>query len=495
MQNGLKIKASGVLLGLSLANIGQAWTVAPPVTTESLRIVWELDDKPELKAPIRKICDALAAPLLAKKKWWQGGLFKSSSCYKNDKFLGGNAPQEASQWTLRVFEDDDFVVLSLKFQHGKGGIAEEEARATIPFKGTTLQALQDPQVAQSLGHQLLDMMPMTMTIQGKDLIRTKFPLRTAGNGLPLGPKLTLFKLKHHPTSHLWLPQVVGELNAEDENRYFLKVLEPIEPDTTYFVQSAQGRNSMAQQIAENLDDSLEKYGLSKSLFQNLLDNTFASGYAGFRIGYPLIADDSLIAEAYMVSIFSEFRAGMLRGLRFNWDFVPEVGRTGPDGNIQAYSWSRPTLGWAFDYSVQSLKLDIDVTPRVGFTKFNIITPPSEDPLDPDGYLPGKKLSLSNELNLGIEVGAERMTSLVLLRFWAAGDISGFLNVSKTGTVNSVRGGLNIYWDILNSKEFAVALVGFLSGENISISLKDPEDNLTGISYYQSFAGSGIALVW
>lgn len=235
--------------------------------------------------------------------------------------------------------------------------------------------------------------------------------------------------------------------------------------------------------------------------QTIVD-TLAAGYAGIRLGTSMTQDVPLLAESQMVGILAEVRAGPLNGLRWNWDFGPEVKKI-DNGYEQAFTWSRATLGWSFGFPFQSFISKLDVVPKIGVMSLDgtvgLRSALSKDVVDV------ARFRQRDVLNVGIETGVEMELPWFLMRFWGASDISGFVNIDEDAKVSSIRGGLDVYFKLLRLFDhYHLTLLTFASMDQVTMEKMSVGDDpavgtsgskLAGITYQIVYAGLGLAVRW
>lgn len=271
-------------------------------------------------------------------------------------------------------------------------------------------------------------------------------------------------------------------------------IRPPEGKKAIYAVNRKGRSAANASITAQVFLSLGQYGI-KVKNSNLLADTLASGYVGIRYGFPLLKVQSIIAQSSVISAFADLRGGPLRGLRFMYDFAPEVKQTFIEGDA-SFEWDRMSLGWSFTFDVGSDPAKrIDIIPRVGLANYKANLPVVNTQSGIRTFVP---FSVEQSLSYGGELGAEVETPWLLLRGWGAFDSA---EQSDTGTkITSIRGGVDAYWDLFEiSEAFDLNVVTFVNGERLSMSAGSSGDNseaiATGLRFSLAFAGVGLTITW
>lgn len=478
---------------------------AKSVNPESLSIellippsVPDVESK-EIESAWKNACASLGSAFKIKGNYFFHGIASSHRCRlpsKKKRF------PKKDGWTLKVVPDQTSWTLTMYY----GRSAEPEARLVISGGTKVIKALADRQIAMLVAMRLMDDLPMARFIDERS-VKNSFSYEDKSENEKLAPieEYNIFGMTYLPDRNLWIPKVMGKaVLQKDEKKglwnWRVKLDEPLQPDQAYWAQDARGRGSNASQLSENLKGELSKHNISGNLFdeatQTLYDS-LVSGYVGIRYGYPISKSDSLISEAAMVGIFTEVRGGPLEGLRWYWDFAPEVKKR-INGEIMNFSWSRPSIGWSFGLKFNSLIVNrIDVTPKIGLMDLD-----AKVPFETSRGIVPVKFRFKNATNLGIEVGVETASPWFIVRIWGATDASGFVDLGGPGTIKSLRGGIDTYWDLYKLSdhiELSVLVFGF--GEKLSLAKNkgevDASSNvrIEAIGYEFGIVGAGLILVW
>jgi hypothetical protein len=277
----------------------------------------------------------------------------------------------------------------------------------------------------------------------------------------------------------------------------------LDPRQRYYAQNKEGLGKKEGALNRLLNRGLKKY--KSRVRVGFLADTFSGGFSGFRYGYPLaLSNDSLVSKSAMVGIFTEVRGGPLEGLRWYWDFAPEVKEVN-NGNKTSFTWSRPSLGWAISFQLlktELLTFEMDITPKLGVMDLDaslLIT----DSLGDDTVA---KFRVKNAESFGIDGGISWQTKWFLLRVWGASDLAGLLTLKDSAvSITSFRGGIDSYWDLFKMWDvFEFSLLTFGAAEKISIEREasDTTNNIGGggtaineVEYLTLFIGLGATIQW
>lgn len=459
------------------------------------------EKKEEGKAPtVKAACEGLGKSFVIKRGLFRHGIVRTVSCFEGEKALSTKFTDKEHDWLLRVTKDK---TEKWQFEMFYQDEQEPQAKLTLPDGEKMLAALNDPAVQKTIAAQMMDALPMSRLIDQKTIkSRLAFDGRKVEN-LPSPPdEYNIFSLEYVPGARVWVPKVVGQAKKTKKSkkvvRWDVTLEQELEPGKTYWAQGPLGRGQYAKNFEDSLGVALAKHGIKSDFLSQSIEalyDTLASGYVGLRYGYPMTKGDNLITKAAMVGILTEVRGGPLEGLRWYWDFAPEI-KEKVNGQETSYTWSRPTLGWSFGLHLPWFIKRIDVTPKVGVMDFDasflVDTPNGKE---------ARRFRLKNASNFGLELGIESTAPWFLVRFWGASDVSGVVDLGGSGTVTSLRGGIDTVWDfykISDAFELSVLVFGF--GERLTLGTNDKEENPTDIkiesvSFNMAFIGAGILLTW
>lgn len=446
----------------------------------------------------KKACPVLANAFMVRKNFNHHGIAKGFSCFFDGKHTGG-AKSAKGDWTLKIQLKEDRWLLGLYFRDQ----AEPEAELPFPNVPKALTALADRKVAKPLAMQMMDQLPAARYIEPKELKKElEYKLRKK-EMTPAAPAVyDLFDLEYVSSIGMWVPRPLGKATLKKKKgprRWDVTLNADADTSEGFWAQSDKGRGGESDKYKSSLNGALKKYGMDGDMFDSAKDallDTFARGYVGFRYGYPITKGENLITKSSMVGILAEVRGGPLEGLRWYWDFAPETKEV-VNGQEYSFTWSRPTLGWSFGLNMNWFINRIDLTPKIGLMDFDgkvrVTTATGDVPA---------QFRLKNSSNFGIEMGVESIAPWFLLRLWGASDVSGVLDLGGSGTVTSLRGGVDTYWDFYKvSDYFDLTVLVFMFGEKLSLTQDESETvantnlKLEGISYNLAFFGAGLILTW
>lgn len=326
-------------------------------------------DKKQIGAHWKQACASLGAAFTVKKNFFHHGIASSYTC---DAASSADAkPQEIrSGWTLQITLDQGTSTIAMFYRNG----ATPEAKVVIATDAKIVKALRNLDVARHTAMVLMDDLPFARLVDGQSVKNSLSYTRenTDTNLVPM-EKYTLFSMTYSSETNAWIPKVIGKVvldekshpvankNASPSNkgtpasagretwRWKVALSNPLTKNKVYWAQDARGRGANREALGEILKKELRKHGIEGSLVEDLLA-TFKTGYAGIRYGYPVVSGDSLVTKSAMIGILAEIRGGPLEGLRWYWDFAPEVSEKVQDHEM-SFSWSRASLGWSFGFDV------------------------------------------------------------------------------------------------------------------------------------------------
>lgn len=517
-----------------------AWSVPSPQLPEHVDINYisppEFKNKKE-EAKFLKTwkaaCTSLARGLTVGKGVWGSGVFKSHACILNKKRVAGVTSSTPVGWHLEVSEGRR-TGLKMELYHGVGPKRVLESALELPANDRALIMLKNREAADLLALKLMDSLPMSRVIPVESgiLSMSHSEKKVRKSPPPIAPpEYHIYALSFDDETSRWLPTYVGRANLVKAPKLEPEIKDgktpkkkktppkepaawvwditldgaPVQEGQVYWAQDSRGRGKNSAGIDGSLGFALEPFGYSRDFLTAMLFDTLASGYVGIRYGYPITFGDPLISQSTMVSVFAEVRGGPLKGLRWYWDMAPEVSAIVENQELK-FGWSRPTLGWSFGMNINSPIVNrVDVVPKIGVMDFKSRVPlPSIDPDETGGTIVGVDFNLKNATSFGGEIGIESATDWFLLRLWGASDIAGIVDTGGDGTVSSIRGGIDTYWDFVKiGKLFESSLLVFAVGETITLSQRaettEPapgtDQIINGLSYNLAFLGLGISLTW
>jgi hypothetical protein len=257
----------------------------------------------------------------------------------------------------------------------------------------------------------------------------------------------------------------------------------------FYLQQSEGREEererLSSAIKSDLGGFLKKFlGIARAV------------YLGGRFGQPLGKTEGVLSKAATVGVFGEFRAGLLQGVKFNYDLIPEV-KSSSTSTSQKFSWSRMQLGYGFGQRFNNILFNwIDLTPKLGITNLEFVQGES----DVTGDL-GFNFKLQKAPTVGAELGIEKRTPYFLARLWTYGSYSvGMLQVDKKYRSTSIRLGFDVYRDLFSMGSVKLALLGFGASDATVFSRTATDEELekdpnlvTNLKYQSIYGGGGLTV--
>lgn len=272
---------------------------------------------------------------------------------------------------------------------------------------------------------------------------------------------------------------------------------PMQMRKPLYAINSLGKGANHAVLTQSINDHLkEKYDLELSreiLSEAGIFSSFSSGSVGVRYGKSLVKDSPLLEQADTIGLLAEFRHGALDGLRFYWDFAPQVEESYDATNNLSLSWNRAVVGWAFYTSGFGLSDSFSLTPRLGLIQY-------EANISTDDIAP-LEFSISNSITVGLELDYEYDLGFMLTRLWVGIDY-GIKAINPSGTANSYRAGLDVFYyiyDIGKHGHLDVVGFGYIDSFEINQDNEDNEENdelnIEYIKYNQYYAGLGLLYSW
>lgn len=239
-------------------------------------------------------------------------------------------------------------------------------------------------------------------------------------------------------------------------------------------------------------DSL-KPGMN-TLFKGL-DRKTAAGIVALRLGYPLVVEKSLASKIKTLGLLVELRGDLLKGLRYGYDYSPKAKIT-VEGIDESFSYTRHSLGWAFEIPVNWFINQIHIIPRLG-------TYTIESELGTklkNGSLETRNFKIKNGLALGWEFDVEKAAYFSILRAWVAQDVSGkVIGIDRSESVTSLKIGFDASikggpFSLAGSRVSTNYLV-FLANERIRLEGVNEQSGEFDIAVEIPIAGIGFGLSW
>ena len=248
---------------------------------------------------------------------------------------------------------------------------------------------------------------------------------------------------------------------------------------------------------EKLLAKAEKDLLSGMDFLKILDSilfgSLDSSLAGVRYGIPLVSGGTIISSSSNLSTMVEIRNGPLGGLRYYYDFAPEVTKTN-QGYTETFAWSRWYFGWSYEVPLPKILskfiTKVDVVPKLGGASMNLdlVVQDGVDPLN---------ISANNVFSTGIELGVEKDIAKMRLRLWGSYDFSGTL-IAEEDSIKSLKAGSDLTYDLMEFKKTKLTLLTYLSAERLILEkggIEGGTQSLSEVSFNLAYLGVGVALSW
>ncbi|MBC7530209.1 MAG: hypothetical protein H7318_01445 [Oligoflexus sp.] len=340
--------------------------------------------------------------------------------------------------------------------------------------------------------------------------------------MPFPQDLLVYKLFFDKKEGLWLPRLYAH-TTKVKNRETIEASEkahyevdesyrPLEIGKGYWVRGLdhEERQSKYQAIvtgalegksafSQSKESKIKKIERNKNFIDDNLLGSLGSSYAGFRYGKSIAKSDSIITQVNMVSILAEIGGGPFAGLRGYYDLFPEL-RQGSGSDLEYFELRRASLGWAFSFElpplISPLFTTVNIQPKIGLldlkSHFYATTLDGKAGLD---------FNVKNIFDLALEIGVEKTSTWYRSRVWGSMSTAN-LGISAKGavTVKSLRGGIDLYFDLFQSGRWDVNLLTFVSLETLDISkdsgapdLMSPE--IYSVSSNLAFLGLGFTLSW
>jgi hypothetical protein len=450
-------------------------------------------------------CPKLGQGMLVGKGIWGFGIFESFRCEES----AGDKQTASSEWILEVKQntDDDtleFVLLRKTDLFTKGGVPQ--SKAVFPFSPEFVKALTDPRVAKLIGLKLIEDLPVQRLLTDAEIQAKSFKIDETFSQTEAPKEFLVVTMRYEEKVGFWIPRLISKMERTDTTKLPGEVLEyrKVGQAARYpkgeklWLMSSQGRGASGKEIYREMDLELRRHGISILSMLDSLYDTIASGYVGIRYGFPQVKNHPLFEQMTMVGIFTEVRGGPLAGLRWYWDFAPEV-KTEIGGREFSIRWSRAQLGWSFGMELpkQWIFNRIDVTPKIGMLDLDAKIPTALT-VDEEGLPPeAVPYHLKNKMNYGLEAGVEYVVPKTLIRIWGSTDGAG-LTGSK-GAVSFLRAGADAYIDLYQfSNNMSSSLLFFFFGEKMTIQADEQQigdSKIGAITFNQAFLGTGLTFSW
>ena len=503
-----------------------------PISPKHLRISLKTTYQgSHIKHQWATVCERIGTAMSTGKGLWSFGIFKNYSCFLNKEKMQGSKKRKA-EWHLDFIDNARLAELRLYYKPRGDHKRTILHRVILSPSPDNLLYLTDQEVTEILTWQLLDGLPMAGVI---DITRKTFSYDDRFyryEELPKPPNnLNIFKLSYDVSKKTFSKEIVGsaklkklkkKMNQSDilmtakaketpekllrkkpiKYRWKIKMnSRKFDPGRTYYIQDSGQMGANQRRIQEGYERSLSKFYQGGGFIKAAIFDTFSSGYTGFRGGISMITGDNLLSKAKLFGFITEIRDDFLKGLRLSIDYSPAISDT-IDDQTYSFGWSRYSLGWSLGLTMSGTIKRIDFTPKIGILKFKADIPVKK--FGSNSHLP-TPFHLKNTSSLGSELSIEMINPVSLIRGWIASDFAGALDIYGNGRVDSLRGGLDTFIDVLEIAEgLEFAVMGFILAEriNLELSVDDKEEPLEGrgeiprrVKYDIVFIGSGVSITW
>ncbi|MCX6116011.1 MAG: hypothetical protein NT027_00575 [Proteobacteria bacterium] len=477
-------------------------------------------------------CKRLSNALAVGRGPWGFGVFSTISCRID--FDPNKASKDQLGWLLRVSRKDNIVQVSLMDAQNKVVkiLSVENRRGFLKF-------LLDREYTDLIGLYFLDSLPFAGILDTEKLdLHDGFQNR----GMALSPKglskfgkisppdfLNVYSVKFD--SDIAKPRLRAKLkfDAEDlpkvpkrskkktelSRNLFSKIkwkmmkemLADSSQETTW-IHNAEGSGffsaqtvRLIEEATSSLNEAEENNYLSDYIAGDTIESIlgrYQGGYIGLRYGFQLIPGDPLMKNASFFGLVGELRSGLLGGLRFYFDKMPEKKFTDDDLRY-SMAWERFIIGKSFGYQLK-------YAPKIGLWNLKLRSPVVIYDSDLTESKVNGDFRMSNALSGALELGLEWYSQGYALRTW--GGIDRGIAISRLGSKNvtSVRIGLD---GIVKAgpkariwgENFRTAFLFFLMGERLALedktvqNINDGDAEISGLNLEGGYAGAGMAVSW
>lgn len=434
------------------------------------------------------------------------GFLSSYVCRPSDP-----RPSDGRLWHIRISEQDNSLELKLTFFDG---IAQEIRTWSFPTEAPIVNSLENELLPLAIARMLVESSPTGWSYEHHADVLSFDPRNEI---LLLPSDLFVYELGFDKKQRLWLPRIAAQISkVKDKDKEgedlgerveysFDRSYRPLKKGKSYWVRGLENKERQ-EKYRKTITDLLQGKSVlsvpgekAKNGEGNLVDRLLRSSQAGFRYGKSIAKSESIVTQADMVSILAEVGSGPLSGLRWYYDFFPELKR-GSGSEEEYFSLKRASVGWAFNFpmpaSIQPLFTKMDIQPKIGLldlrSHFYASTPTGRAGLD---------FNAKNIFDFALEVGGEKNTAWFRSRLWGAFSTANLGVSNKSAvTVKSIRSGVDLYFDLFEAGSWDVNLLTFVTTEQLEIS-KDPSSlnpetlELYSVSSNLVFAGLGFTIAW
>ncbi|MBC7530040.1 MAG: hypothetical protein H7318_00575, partial [Oligoflexus sp.] len=360
---------------------------------------------------------------------------------------------------------------------------------SFPIEDPVLQHLENDILPVAMARMLVEMTPTGWAYKHRE---DGPSFRIRGELLPFPQYLLVYKLFFDKKEGLWYPKLYARI-AKVNNRetgeaskkahyevdesyrplqigkdYWVRGLDHEERQSNYqaIITGALQEKSALRPIEKI---SRKKSERDKNFVDDYLLGSLRSSYAGIRYGKSIAKSDSIVTQVNLVSILAEIGGGPLAGLRGYYDLFPEL-RRGSGTDLEYFELRRASLGWAFSFElpplISPLFSTFNIQPKIGLldlkSHFNATTLNGKAGLD---------FNVKNIYDLALEAGLEKSLPWCRSRLWVAMNTAN-LGVSnkRAVTVKSLRGGMDLYFDVFEAGHWDVNLLTFANVERLEIAV-------------------------
>ncbi|MCX6117741.1 MAG: hypothetical protein NT027_09380 [Proteobacteria bacterium] len=424
---------------------------------------------------------------------WATGPFSEVKCTAS----GSKSKVDVSsyQWVMKTERNsDDTAIFEIFFRRGSTMISQ--AKLELENSMPVVPLMQQSKLGREIAAYLSISLPMRSYITKADLkVGHSISSKVENIGSHLPPKnLTIFTATLK--DDVWMTTVYGSMvlkeGSSKKATWQVSAISalPIENDV-YLVQQTEDRTPLLEDLKNIIVDK-------NSSFFNKLFRVGRSAYIGFRYGIPLKAENSLITKSPSIGLLGEFRSGILKGFRFNYDMTPKS-KLKTDAGVESYETSRLQLGYAFGKQLDWPVIHwVDLTPRLGITNIEY----KNELYQSDGEETSTSASFTQRRapTTALEIGAESRHQFFLARAWLSQTFSiGVVKLDKNFKTNTFKFGLDLYKDLIKLKSMRITGLGFYSFDKTTITNTQKEESdqveIESLSLGVSYLGFGLTLSW
>lgn len=477
-----------------------------------IQIVNEAEKNNPAEAPtsLMKACQSFSVYLTRNRGLWGSGPFETAQCeiqQDTNQSISDEKSKKADsnnwRWILKVEASASRKRFEIFFK-AKDQSLHSQGFYDLETEINLQTLLEKGDFAQLIAAYLANSLPMRTVLPGARIVSGE-SMTLAGRGTsslaPISSSLQIYTLRR--TGNIWLTSLIAnaDLTSQSANKTVISIknlaINPIDEkpflkkNMIYYAHQPGEKEANAKKIDDLLRQRLGGF-FSKFI------NIGRSAYVGLRYGVPMQKGTGVLANVKMIGLFGEFRGGMLSGLKLNYDVIPTQKFSTIDRNDE-FTWSRFQIGYGVGIRFENPVINwIDFSPKIGVTNLVLRSTPTEDAVT-DGY----EFKLERAPTVGFEIGLEKRTNAFLLRLWGYGSYSlGVLPIDKQYKSTTMRGGLDIYRELINGRSLKMAVLIFSAIDSNQytriISYEELANNpntTTEVKYGSLLAGGGLTLTW